>query len=232
MIAGRTTLMSHVPEPLPYDSEIEYIESTGTQIINTGLNSVAWTTLDIDMAATGNYQSNGNFFGSYYDSNSGMFATVEYSTISGGRTVFNVRANERNSAIGWQFSISDVDKWYLRHSLHIDWNNPSVGASSVTGTLDGANRKSATTTGQFTDNTTKLRLFGRAQGGDGIDYEKTRCRIYCAKIWQNGVLVRDYAPVRIGLEGCMYDRVTKTVFHNGGTGSFIKGRDVPPPYRR
>lgn len=47
----------------------------------------------------------------------------------------------------------------------------------------------------------------------------------------NGVLVRDFQPVRFTNElgqsdGAMYDKVSGQLFRNAGTGSFLFGDDV------
>ena len=54
---------------------------------------------------------------------------------------------------------------------------------------------------------------------------QTPCRLYYAKLWQNDTLVRDYVPIKIGSEGCLYDKVSQTVFHTAGEGAFGCGPD-------
>lgn len=51
-------------------------------------------------------------------------------------------------------------------------------------------------------------------------------KFYYAKIWDNGTLVRDYIPVRVGTTGYMYDKVSGQLFGNAGSGSFTYGNDV------
>ena len=48
------------------------------------------------------------------------------------------------------------------------------------------------------------------------------------KIYENDVLVRDFIPVKRKLDDeiCMYDKVTKTFFTNGGSGTFKAGYGV------
>lgn len=41
----------------------------------------------------------------------------------------------------------------------------------------------------------------------------------------NGVLVRDYIPVRVGQTGYLFDNVSKQLFGNAGTGAFVIGPD-------
>ena len=52
-----------------------------------------------------------------------------------------------------------------------------------------------------------------------------RGKIYYCQII-DGVLVRDFIPVRVGQVGYMYDRVSGQLFGNAGTGAFIVGPDV------
>lgn len=54
----------------------------------------------------------------------------------------------------------------------------------------------------------------------------TPCRIYCAKIWDNGALIGDFKPVRVGTVGYMFDDVTKQLFGTAGTGAFTLGPDL------
>lgn len=53
-------------------------------------------------------------------------------------------------------------------------------------------------------------------------------RKYTAKIYCNGLLVRDYIPVRVGTTGYLYDRVSGQLFGNQGTGDFVLGPDIVP----
>lgn len=53
-------------------------------------------------------------------------------------------------------------------------------------------------------------------------------RVYWAKITYNGTLVRDLIPVRVGNVGYLFDKVSKQLFGNSGTGDFVLGPDVAP----
>jgi hypothetical protein len=50
-------------------------------------------------------------------------------------------------------------------------------------------------------------------------------RIYYCKIYDNNNLVRDFVPVRVGTTGYMYDKVSRQLFGNIGSGSFTLGPD-------
>ena len=63
-----------------------------------------------------------------------------------------------------------------------------------------------------------VRLFA-AINGYGPAYGK----IYYIKFFENGVLIRDYIPVKVNGVGYMYDKVSGQLFGNSGTGTFIMG---------
>ena len=60
---------------------------------------------------------------------------------------------------------------------------------------------------------------------DNYAYAHKNVRIASAKMYDGTVLIRDFIPVRKGHVGYMYDKVSKRLFGNSGTGSFILGPD-------
>ena len=61
----------------------------------------------------------------------------------------------------------------------------------------------------------------RREAPDG----NTGGQIYYAKIIVDGVLVRDFIPVRVGQIGYLYDKVSGELFGNQGSGNFTLGPD-------
>jgi hypothetical protein len=99
--------------------------------------------------------------------------------------------------------------------------------------VDAKNNKWAynDTTGSFpsysnmTTITKPLYLFAR-NDGSGVD-RFAKQRTYSSKIYDDGILVRDFVPAKnsnnvVG----MYDIVSGTFFTNAGTGEFVAGRDM------
>jgi hypothetical protein len=66
-------------------------------------------------------------------------------------------------------------------------------------------------------------VFGLNNGGSIVD-RPDGCKCYYLKILDNGVLVRDYVPVRVGDTGELFDRVTGTYATRSGT--FVLGPDT------
>lgn len=60
-------------------------------------------------------------------------------------------------------------------------------------------------------NTTKTLWIGRNNDDKGWPVNNNRCKML--KIWDEGVLVRDFIPVTDGTQEALYDRVTKTLFY-------------------
>lgn len=50
--------------------------------------------------------------------------------------------------------------------------------------------------------------------------------IFSATIYNGSTLIRDYIPVRVGTIGCLYDKVSGTVFYSSGSSDFTPGPDV------
>lgn len=53
----------------------------------------------------------------------------------------------------------------------------------------------------------------------------SKMQLFSLKLWKDGVLVRNMIPVRIETTGYMYDKVSGQLFGNAGTGSFTLGPD-------
>lgn len=183
-----------VTAALPYDAEIEYLESTGTQYIDTGISPHQNIALEIKWknptSQTGKY-----LFG------------------SGTSTNDCIRAYISNSGT-WRFGGASK-------SLTVTDTTERTATVNKNGlTVNGTTYSYTGTVGTFSSTVT-IKVFAGATGQSPIS-----TRIYYLKIWDNGTLVRDFIPVRVGSVGYMYDRVSGTLFGNDGTGDFILGPDV------
>jgi hypothetical protein len=77
-------------------------------------------------------------------------------------------------------------------------------------------------------NSGNIYLFAFNYNGEGSTWRPAKMKLYSCKITDNGTVVRDFIPVRVGQTGYMYDKVSGQLFGNSGTGSFILGRDKLP----
>ena len=188
---------------LPYDAEVEYLESSGTQWINTG----------------------------YYPNNNTKLQYRCFSASSG-------TACGCMNGIGWKPSFSLVfytgvsPRWGTNANTSytpFTWANVDITVEQDKDCyLNGQLVRSYTDT-QF-QMQYPLIVFDRSELNNNHDpYEG---KVYYLKIFENGVLVRDYIPVRVGsgssAVGYLYDRVSGKLFGNAGTGDFVLGPDVVP----
>lgn len=189
------------PTPLPYDAEIEYLQSTGTSgfYIDTliskpaSFSSVEIIT-DVQFISTNDRQIHGATNALYFGVNSGRWENA-YGTYTNG-------ANTNRHTMSKKIEISGSDKII---TVYVD----------STRTLNTQNLFSDS------DWNANIGVFSISSSSPSGYYAK----IYSEKIYVNGNLVRDYIPVRVGQVGYMYDRISRQLFGNSGTGSFVLGND-------
>lgn len=184
---------------LPYDAEIEYLESTGTQWIDTGVTVGGGNNVIAELKVIQTVDMNViSFYFTQPTSGNGHFAA--YSNASNKYAcIYRTK---------WAASSTSVD----RNSHVLNYDN---GKLYVDGTLLVTASSSTSVTASGT-----LSLF--SSHGNNMNSFK----LYYFKLMSNHVTVLDMIPVRVGQVGYMYDRVSKTLFGNAGTGSFVLGPDV------
>lgn len=190
---------------LPYDAEVEYLQSSGTQYIDTGFIPSSNTSVEIGYK-TADAQLNTVLFG----------CRVTYSDRS-----FCVWANA-NGKIRFDYSANSMD--------NKDGPNPIVGSWVQIAKRKERNFVNGT---EYTANATNTfacngNAYLFAMNDNGTANWLISAQISYCKIWDNNVLVRDYIPVRKGTVGYLYDRVSGKLFGNAGTGDFVLGPDVVP----
>lgn len=200
---------------IPFDAEIEYLESTGTQYIDTGVYSNGgMVRYELDFRPSSAKQQDGVHQGYFGLSNNGS-------------RWFGVAATTlRSRGIGIGLGQSAI--WTGLPSV----NRYVVAVSSGSATVNG---ESVGTAGSVSvARTGNLYLFAiNSVGASGVSSVSPQdCRVYKLKIYgSDSTLVRDFQPVRFTnergqREGAMYDRVSGQRFDNAGTGSFVLGPDL------
>jgi hypothetical protein len=109
---------------------------------------------------------------------------------------------------------------YGRNRIVADGNWHTYKLSSTEAVIDSDTKSSGT----ISDCNRTFLLFAVVSTAGVVSCGK--CCISACKIWDNGVLVRDFIPVRKGTVGYLYDRVSGKLFGNAGTGDFVLGPDV------
>lgn len=195
---------------LPYDAEVEYLECTGTQYIDTLVNPSYTINYEVDFT----YMHNGNNSGLFGAKNSNVISTSANNFCNSVyiNNVSNIGCEDNGVSLGdWQ-QLSNTSRYTVLVQNRKYYINGVLMAKS-----------SSTTKYKFTSVTYGLLKFKFINGYDTrIGF---RARLHACKIWDSAILIRDFIPVRVGNVGYMYDRVSRQLFGNSGTGQFIIGQD-------
>lgn len=187
--------------------EVEYIQSSGTQYIDTGFKPNQDTRTVMDFELTSAYSSIRGIFG-VRDTASGTAPN---------QFVFwnNAASGFRTDYFGTQQTISGVTV-QARNTVNKNKNVTTIGGETATNTA---------ATGQCTY---RLVLFATNSAGSIGHYSPLL--MYSCQIYDNGALIRDFVPAKNsdGTVG-LYDLVNDTFYSNAGTGTFTAGPDVDTP---
>ena len=204
--AGESITPPTAPEKFGYSfvrydayTPIEYLESTGTQWIDTGYVPNISTKIEIVGRQGG--------------------GDCEMFGISDTLFVFNNNINSSGSLFYSFFAPWDGPLTpNLSDGVHIV--SMSKHGGLIIDNIKIVDLENTTST------STKYRisLFGRIDNASGTIQKLGSHKIYSFKIYDNDILVRDFVPV---LDGngtpCMYDNVEHKFYYNAGTGQFIAG---------
>lgn len=209
MVAWRRAMMRRKPAWLPAEyQEVEYLESSGTQYINTGIVGRDSIYVESRLMFTQTDFGNAGFLGSRQDSGDQRFYLI--SAWQGdwhlglGRDFFSTTAVLPNTL----YDIKVGRDWntYM-FALNVNGADILNGASSMQTTYD---------------------MYVFAVNNYGTASRFCSARLYSLKISNDNSLLMDYIPCYRKLDNKpgMYDLVSNTFFTNAGTGDFVVGADV------
>lgn len=205
---GDELLLSSEPAPLPYDAEIEFLESTGTQYINTGFTNVGGCEIEVEYATTANSSGNTVAYGSRTNANTNTCASFS-----------------NDSTIILDFQKTDTNNNRISISIgQLGDRVKTVGTLShgeiyVNGQLSISKNRKSSASFTLAQPLTLFKL-------NNTTWALSPLRLYHFKITKDSAALIDMIPVRVGTTGYMYDKVSKTLFGNAGTGDFVLGNDV------
>lgn len=191
-------------KPLPPGAVmIEYLGSTGTQYIDSGIECTG----DLSVEYTGMVSTNVNVaaLGAIKDFGSSIFRH-HWSPTTSGNVFYWIQNNKGDASIE---SLYSVNTWYTV-SIDADDGVATINGNTVRFTPVSGSVSAGANYGIFA----RLGLF--------------QCRpssFQYVKLRRGGTLLRDFIPVRIGTTGYMFDKVSGQLFGNAGTGDFILGSD-------
>lgn len=157
---------------------ISALVSTGTQVIDTGVYCTNKMSCEIKMAYT------------EFPSTSTYIGAIEYNNGSYYRCHFQAAILNSNQVIGfWQ------DSPTLGNAVSVPFDTEphilTYSASDLTVGIDG---NTATHGNTLTPSNSTFYLFDRNAVGFTANQEAGKCKLYYAKFWEDGVLVRNFVP--------------------------------------
>ena len=203
-----------------YDYRVQYLESSGTQYIDTGIIP-SWNTM-----FTATYEYLSTVPGS---ANFDMIAGVR-TTSAGSTRYYPISLNGGLLKERYVFSSTVKSATHLartRHTIVFNDENHHVIVDDVDKGAFTADLSAASRT---------CWLFGA--NSEGADHWYSAARIYECTFVTNGVPARTFIPVvDENGEACMFDEVEQKLYRNQGTGAFTPGPrteggdvEAPRPY--
>lgn len=191
----------HYIDEKPYDSEIEYLQSSGTQYIQFNLS----VTKDQYFGVSGEMialQPNTNKYYIFGANPAAQFAASFYS-VSNNIITYGSTVGTNASSGGWTAKVNEKQYFEL-----------STTGRTYQGVFSELNRP-------LTENITAFRIFASYTNNNRYPVK------FCSfKITVGNSVVHDFIPVRKGTVGYMYDKISGTLYGNNGSGSFILGPDI------
>ena len=181
-----------------YDAEVEYLESTGSQYIDTGITGDQDTEIETEWMVSA---INGRYL--YGCASVGNTSSLNAYISTNSRFYFGNRLT----------IVNGITTGVWHHTIH---------------NFEGLDYDNTTHAGIYQSNFVTpytILLFSGHTNSGNIGF-KTIGKIKTFAIRKNGVDALNMYPVRCGTTGYMYDRVSGQLFGNDGTGDFIVGPDV------
>ena len=200
----RRRLMMSIKKKENFDDfqEVDYIESTGTQYIDTEIKPTNLTKVEI---AFMQYSQTGYLYGS------------RTSSSSNDAHAFILQYNVFPQFDGQQSSVSsNYNKTEIKYILKNSQDGAYINDDLI---------KSYTESSFSSDYS--MFLFALNQS-NSVESRTLKGRIYYCKIFEDGILVRRFVPCYRKSNGeiGMYDLVNNVFYTNKGSGTFTKGSDV------
>jgi len=181
---------------------VEYIESTGTQRIDTGIKTTNGVIIDFQYTSATNDSS---CFGAMTNNTTNRYDIIYYDGLyfscGNGADVSSEITGDATRRILLEQGVTNQD-------LKIDGTTIATYPAFTNGC------------------TYNTHLFARKQGSSSYKYASVK--IYSCKLYVDGTLQRDFVPcyrISDSVIG-MYDTVNGVFYTNAGSGTFTKGADV------
>lgn len=205
-------MLASMKKPRKYYCETEYLESSGTQYIDTG-----WSPSSNDLRVKFKAKSIGSpnqtaICGAEKTGTTPRWVFILYGQNANATKTFPLTGDWNNNSNGFTFTSGSV--------LEIDWTANSTSTTITDKVSNTTYTQVMGSTINYPNNDVTLKLFQNSNS------QRSSIQLYYYQIWDNGTLVRDFIPVLDwDMKPAMYDRATGQLFYNMGTDDdFTYGR--------
>ena len=201
----------------PYDAEIEYLESTGTQYIDTGIPAHSNIGYRINGILLSTSTETFPVLIGIQDRNDTWYYEVYGSNVQSTEPLL---VNE-----GWQSTDVYSIYGYVNIRTTATFNYLSDGLATINPS-QSSSTSSQINWQQFVEHDINICIFAAGSDNQQGYIYNSNSRVYSCQISDGSTIVRDFIPVRCGQIGYLYDKITNQLFGNGGTDNFILGDDI------
>ena len=211
-------------------TQVEYIESSGTQYIDTGYKPNVNTSINIKY-----YPAVSSTFMCLYGVQNSRTLNRFYGLISATQFKVQINSNAGGTESYWGLNKNGTfsknsNGTFAETQCIVDLtvDNVNKNVSIKSDEYNGDISLSGTVFGDNLNCTHNMLLLSRSTAGTAEN--SFSGKIYVFSIKDNGVLIQNLIPCRRNSDNVlgMYDTVTGTFFENAGTGTFTAGADVVP----
>ena len=197
---------------------VEYIESNGTQYIDTNYNATAYTGISADFQFN-DLSLQQRLYGTSSTNNDSTYLSYDFYINGAGDWAYSYN-NGSGNWIGTGVA-ADKDRHIINFNTDSNKKINIYRGNTVESSIQGN-----------ASNTSKNTLAIMADKEEGGAKEQVKhyssLRLYRFKIYENGQIVRDYIPCykKSSNEIGLYDIINNKFYTNNGTGAFSKGKDI------
>ena len=186
--------------------EVEYIQSSGTQYIDTGVIPTVNTRVALDIEVLS--YSDDDYLAMFGERNTTQTTNL-FSFWVKNATTF--RTDFGSSAGNRDITATVIGRYVIDKNKNVT-------------TVQGVTVTNPTSTIQTTYS---IYLLSNNYGGTADD-RRPIAKVYSCQIYDSGILARDFVPCYRKADGVvgLYDLVNGVLYTNAGTGAFAKGADV------
>jgi hypothetical protein len=206
---GKTNVKVKPNKKKPLIDYVEYIESTGTQHIDTGVPVTATTKIELEFELTSVPYGSFGIVGAFKSSSLGMALGLVHYVFQG--------AIGNSGYVNAGFSPTTNTKYTVVINDTAVVNNRAARTITINGEMYLHTTSAATSINK------NCYIFYT----NGVSINKISMKLYNCKIYENNVLVRDFKPCKDGTGiYCLYDEIEKRYCYNQGSGSFTGGASI------